>query len=165
MELNPAVWSEDGFLIRQDLMGNIPYGVLVTSRNGCGWIAAYNYLRALGKPVQWDQVRRDLQHLLPFRGKLGANVWVLRGYLRYRGCPLHSAVTPAAVGRLAARSRVGIVMYWTGKHGHYVTFQRQKDGRLRFFNAGASRADVVLTMEEFYRACVKFPLVFAFGTK
>lgn len=164
MELNQSAFSRDGFLTRQQDTGNIPFGALTSERNGCGWIAAYNFLRADLHPVKWDQVRRDLNRLLPFQGRLGANAFVLRGYLRLQGCRLHSAVTLSGAKRLIPRCRAGILLYETGKSRHYVAFQRRRDGKLRFFNVRPDAAEVVMTMEEFYRSFVKFPLFFLFTT-
>ncbi len=164
MELNRSAFSQDGFLIRQQDTIRIPFGALSSQRNGCGWIAAYNFLRADLHPVKWDQVRRDLNHFLPFQGRLGANAFVLRGYLRLQGCRLHSAVTLAGAKRLVPRCRAGIILYDAGNSRHYVAFQRQKDGALRFFNVRSDAADVVMSMEEFYRRFVRFPLFFLFTT-
>lgn len=164
MELNKSAFSRDGFLTRQQDTSRIPFGVLTSEKNGCGWIAAYNFLRADLHPVKWDQVRRDLNRLLPFRGKIGANAFVLRGYLRHQGCRLHSAVTLAGAKRLIPRCRAGILLYETGNSRHYVAFQRQRDGTLRFFNVRADVTDVVMSLEEFYRRFVRFPLFFLFTT-
>ena len=164
MELNKSAFSPDGFLIRQEETGKVPFGTLTSDRNGCGWIAAYNFLRADLHPVKWDQVRRDLNHLLPFRGKIGANAFVLQGYLLRQGCRLHTAVTLAGAKRLIPRCRAGIILFETGTSRHYVAFQRQKDGGLRFFNTRPDAADVVMSLEEFCRRFVRFPLFYLFTT-
>lgn len=164
MELKQTAFSPDGFLIRQEETKQVPFGVLTSDRNGCGWIAAYNFLRADLHPVKWDQVRRDLNRLLPLRGKIGANAFVLQGYLRRQGCRLHTAVTLAGAKRLIPHCRAGIILFETGSSRHYAAFLRQKDGSLRFFNARPDAADVVMSLEEFYRRFVRFPLFYLFTT-
>jgi hypothetical protein len=165
MELNPSAFSPDGFLLRQRDTGHIPFGVLTSDKNGCGWIAAYNFLRADLHPVKWDQVRRDLCHLLPFRGRIGANAFVLRAYLRRKGCRLHSAVELRGARRLIPRCRAGILLYETGHSRHYVAFQRRPGNRLRFFNVNSPTGEVTMEFEEFYREFVRFPVFFLFTTE
>lgn len=43
-------FSPDGMIVRQSLATDVPYGRYPSSRNGCGWIATYNLLRAVGRP-------------------------------------------------------------------------------------------------------------------
>ena len=49
MHLRPEALSADGFIIDQRKTDNIPFGAVTSDRNGCGWIACYNLLRALGR--------------------------------------------------------------------------------------------------------------------
>ncbi len=163
MELNPRAFSADGFIIRQYMTQNLTFGVCSNDRNGCGWIAAYNLLRATGYSVAWEKVYTDLSRRLLFRGRMGVHLVVLLGYLAQQGCRLRCAVTLTGSRLLAEHTRAGILLYGTGHSTHYVTCIRQADGRLRFLNAGAGRDDVVMTMREFYRDIVQFPVFFFVG--
>ena len=40
--------SEDGYIINQGMLREIPFGNYPSSKNGCGWIAVYNLMKALG---------------------------------------------------------------------------------------------------------------------
>lgn len=42
-------YSKDGFIIDQARLTNIRYGVFTSDINGCGWIAAYNFLKRMGE--------------------------------------------------------------------------------------------------------------------
>jgi hypothetical protein len=160
MELSQTAFTADGFLVHQRETGKIPFGVCTSDKNGCGWIAAYNLLRIDLHPAQWDRVRRDLSHFLPFQGKIGANAFVLAAYLRKWGCKLRvSSVLPLAK-RQVEHCRGGILLYETGHSRHYVAFQRLSGGRLRFLNVNTPSGEVTLTLEEFYQRFVHFPLFF-----
>ena len=165
MELKKSCFSRDGYIIRQQDTGSVPFGRLTSDVNGCGWIAAYNLLRASLCPVTWQEVRRDLTHLLPFRGELGVNAFVLQGYLRGKGCRLRSAVTLSGAEALVKDCRAGILLYSTGHSRHYVSFVREEDGRLRFFNTAPGKEEVIERFPAFYRRYVRFPVFWLFVTK
>ena len=165
MELMHCVFSQDGYIIRQDALKDVPFGGVSSRENGCGWIAAYNFLRAELRPVDWDTVRKDLSRSLLFHGKLGLNAFVLYGYLTSKGCTLHSACTLSAAKELTANCRTGLLMYETGKSRHFVAFHREADGKLRFWNARADAPDCLITIEEFCSRFVRFPVFWLFATR
>ena len=160
MELTDEAFSADGYIIAQRETGGLPFGARSSRENGCGWIAAYNLLRASLHPVRWDQVRRDLSRRLAFQGKDGLHLFALISYLKEKGCRICCASTLTGARLLADSCQAGIIMYGTGSSSHYVAFIRQPDGRLRFLNAGTGREDSTMTMREFYRDIVHFPLFF-----
>ena len=49
MELDPKALSDDGYIIDQRRTESISFGGCPSSKNGCGWIAAYNFLKALDR--------------------------------------------------------------------------------------------------------------------
>ncbi len=160
MELHPRAFSAEGYLIRQSETGGIFFGVRPSAENGCGWIAAYNLLRATQHPIKWEQVRRDLSRRLLNGGRNGLHLMVLLAYLKEQGCRLRCAVSLTGGRLLADRCRAGILMYGTGSTTHYVAFIRQPDGQLRFLNVGKGREDVTMPLRTFYREIVQFPLFF-----
>lgn len=158
MELSPAAFSRDGYLISQREAGGIYFGARPSGENGCGWIAAYNVLRATLHPVRWQTVREELSRRLLSRGERGLHLLVLLGYLKEQGCRLRLASSLTG-GRILARScRAGILMYGTGTSTHYVAFLPQGDGQLRFLNVRPGMEDVTLPLRDFYRDIVQFPL-------
>ena len=165
MELKPASLSPDGYIIRQKDTAHIPFGKFPSSKNGCGWIAVYNFLKADGRPADWEKIRRDLEPLLLFGGRIGANVWVIRSYLRRRGVRLRSAVVLPQAKAITSDCRCGMILFFTGRSTHYAAFQRQRNGLLRFFNSSSALPDGEMTLEEFCKQLVKLPVFFLFTTK
>ena len=78
MKLDPRALSDDGYIIDQRYTENIPFGGRPASRNGCGWIAAYNVLKALGQSPDSELLRRQLERTLLPGGRLGVNVLALQ---------------------------------------------------------------------------------------
>lgn len=160
MELTEHAFSEDGYIIAQRETDGLPFGACTSRENGCGWIAAYNLLRAALHPVRWDQVRRDLSRRLILSGKHGLHLFTLIAYLKEQGCRICYASSLTGARLLADRCQAGIIMYGTGSSSHYAAFIRQADGRLRFLNAGTGKEDITMSLREFYRDIVHFPLFF-----
>lgn len=68
--------DENGYLVRQSLMTDVPYGRRTVARAGCGFLAVYNAARFFGLPVRESEVwavlpprrvsgRRDGHHHRP----------------------------------------------------------------------------------------------------
>lgn len=158
MKLNPKALSDDGYIIDQRYTENIPFGVRPSSKNGCGWIAAYNFLKALDRDPDPDLLLHRLERTLLGGGRLGLNFFALVYELRREQVPLEFALRPFHAQELAARSRAGIILYRAGKTNHFAAFRREPDGKLRFFGAAAGIPHHTLSMAEFYWDYVKFPL-------
>lgn len=159
-----GAFSKDGYLINQSMLKEISYGKRGSHQNGCGWIAAYNFFKAAGKPLPWDTVRRQLEKSLLLGGVVGTNMWYLCWYLYRKGYRIHTAFTKIGADMDAAVCQAGILTYWTGKGIHFAAFVPEKAGRIRFFNAGNPDPDLT-TMQEFFKSRVKFPLVFSMTTR
>ena len=48
--------DENGYLVRQSLMTEVPYGRRTVARAGCGFLAVYNTARFFGLPVRESEV-------------------------------------------------------------------------------------------------------------
>lgn len=165
MKLDPRALSDDGYIIDQRYTENIPFGGRPSSRNGCGWIAAYNFLKALGQSPDSDLLRRQLERTLLPGGRLGVNVLALIYLLRRQKIPMEFALRPFHVQQLAQQSRAGIIFYRAGKTNHYAAFTREPDGRFRFFGAAAGASHHSMSMASFYWDYVKFPLTLMIAAK
>ena len=150
MELDPKALSDDGYIIDQRQTESISFGGCPSSKNGCGWIAAYNFLKALDRTPDPEVLLRRLERTLLPGGKLGLNFFALVHELRRQK---------------AQRNRAGIVLYRAGKTNHFAAFARQPDGTLRFFGAVPGYAHHNLSMAEFYWDYVKFPLTLTITAK
>lgn len=158
MQLKPEALSSDGYIIDQRRTDNIRFGRTPSDRNGCGWIACYNFLKALGQTPDPDALLRELERTLLGNGALGLNFFALVHTLKKQGLPLNFAFRPIHAQTLSETARAGIILYYTGKRNHFAAFRREPDGTLRFFGAipGAARHEI--SMAEFYWDFVKFPL-------
>ena len=153
--MTTGLYSADGYCVRQKAAANLPYGRCRSSYNGCGWMAAYNLLRAEGHPHTPEQVRAELARTLWFGGRMGTRTDRLCLYLRRQGVRLTPTLRPS---RAAARPG-GIAFYFTGRGGHFVTYlPAGHPGRFRFLNTGAGAPDFVSTLPEFRRRHFKLGL-------
>ena len=142
-------FSPDGYIRDQDCFSSVRYRGMPASINGCGWIAAYNLFRFLGRAEPWDTVRRELDDLHRIRMPGPTLLPVMRGYLLSRVPQLREFRGREAALEAAGRSRAGIFRYREDHVPHFVSYIRQEDGSFRFFNMADDLEDCVMTMEEF----------------
>lgn len=141
--------SADGYLIDQRHTQNIRYGRLSSDYNGCGWMAAFNLLKAAGKEVPALQVRDALERGLVFKGWLGTGPLHLRRYLKSCGCKLTANFRTKTAVVAAATCKAGIVYYVEGREPHYVAFYPAAGGQLRFLNAISGKQRHLSSMAAF----------------
>ena len=158
MNLKPEALSQDGYIIDQRHTENIPFGVKNSSENGCGWIAAYNFLKAMDREEDPETLLLDLEKTLLFGGRLGVNLFALLWELKKQKLPLDYSLGAFHAGEQSRRCRAGIILYFTGKRNHFAAFRREENGKLRFFGATPGKTYDEQTMAEFYYNHVKFPL-------
>lgn len=143
-------FTSDGYIMDQDCFEHLLYRGCTSNINGCGWIAAYNFLHALGFEADYRTVHRDMDDYFPAKIPGPTPVRILRRYLRRWGR------YPLSLGKkqsLAAcsRSRMGILRYWEENTPHFVTFVRKEDGLFRFFNVCDGGEELTLSMAGFFR--------------
>lgn len=149
-------FDKSGFIIRQAAFSDISYGRKMSDYNGCGWIAAYNYLRLRGYDVGWREINRKMSGCTLLFGLLGTNPLRLARLLRREYERVRLCFSPGkAVGRALA-SGCGILMYWHGSGAHFTAF-RASYGRLAVYNLrGISYFE---NFSDFIRRVSKFPLI------
>lgn len=155
-------FSPDGYIRDQDCFSSVRYRGMPASINGCGWIAAYNLFRFLGRAEPWDTVRRELDDLHRIRMPGPTLLPVMRGYLLSRVPQLREFRGREAALEAAARSRAGIFRYREEKVPHFVSYLRTEEG-YRFFNVADGLEDAVLSMEQFGREHLRGGLVVLFA--
>lgn len=152
--------SADGFIQSQEELDHLMYGVYPSSRNGCGWVAAYNVQHYLGNCDDPEMVFREMCDMLPFQGKRGTPFPVMAAYFRRRCIPVRRIYgTPELLDRLALKNQVscGILRYAEERIPHYVTFFRvegEGEARFRFLNVNEGKEDFVSDMQAFRRTHV-----------
>lgn len=135
-----TAYSRDGYIIDQARMQDVPYGCRMSDYNGCGWIAAFNFLRYMGAPVSQEELTRALSRRSLFRGLLGTSPLRLKRYLESRGFPMRACMLPGRAIARAEKAEAGVLLYRHRGGWHFVAFLRAHaadDGerRFRFLNA------------------------------
>ena len=146
-------FSPDGFITDQDCFENFTYRTIPASDNGCGWIAAFNMRHALGDPVPFEEVLREMDgmHTLHVPGPTTMNV--MRAYLRKYLPAMRETSGRAAALEAAKRARMGILRYSEAGIPHFISFLRTEKG-FRFFNVNDGLEDYVCAMEMFFASHV-----------
>ena len=155
--------SMDGYIVDQARLTDMPYGRRMSSRNGCGWIAAYNFLRAHGVPVGEEQVSAALAKGSLFRGLLGTSPLRVRAYLRRMGFATSLRLVRRGGACDTGGADGGVALYRHGGGWHFVAFAgAPAAGKWRFFNAEPGSEAHVETMETFLLRHARFPLALLF---
>ncbi len=150
--LDEAAFSADGYIIDQGKTGALAYGRFPSNYNGCGWIAAYNFFLAVGRPQPPEQTCAELAAGSPFRCALGTGPRRLRGFLAAKGFATGAATRRKKALALARKAEAGILLYLDGAEPHLVAFAEAGQGRFRFFNALPGEARHLSTLADFFKA-------------
>lgn len=148
--VSPRAFSRDGYIINQRLLKNLPYGMKHSDYNGCGWVAAYNFLHACGRQKEYDIVRQQLEDSLILGGLMGTHIIQLYLYLRRHGYHLQWAFGRDAAARKAQQCKAGVLFYFNGVALHFVTFvpASAEDVALARQKESAAESDVVEAIVE-----------------
>lgn len=166
MDLRREALDSQGYIINQKKTDNLRFGWTPSDKNGCGWIAAYNFLKAMDKEKEPEEVLKKLEKaLLPGLSRFGLNFIALGIYLRAQGIPLEFTVRQFHTQRIAEEAPAGIILYRAGKTNHFAAFRRLENGKLRFYGAVSGRENHDMSMAEFFYDYVKFPLTLTITAK
>lgn len=147
MDIPARCRDENGYLIRQSLMTDIPYGCRTAAEKGCGFMAVYNAARYFAQPVTESEVWQFFHDHVFLWGVMGTTVGhVCRGVYRFG-----MKVTGLRYRNLKD-ARAGILWYHTGRSRHYVLVRRCSDGTYAFPNSPAREA---MRFSDFYSKYVK----------
>lgn len=143
--------TEDGYIINQGLLQNIPYGRYDSKRCGCGWICIYNVMKALNKEKSVKQIIDFLTKYTLFNGALGTTMRGLKKYLKAHKIRYKMCMGKDNISRYAHITPCGIIYYCAGKTMHFVAYKRLEDNSFQFYNANYGVKDHVTTIEDFYK--------------
>ena len=138
---------------------DIRYGVFTSDINGCGWIAAFNFLKAQDQAVNEKKLADELIRHSIFRGLVGTDLFRLKRMLKRHGYPTRLIFRWNKKARLPEETRAGVIYYCHKDGFHFVTFSRieavepARDGegelRFRFFNGIGGKGNHFDTMRHF----------------
>lgn len=157
-KLPDAVFDEEGYIIDQGRMEMIPFGWFNTKDKGCGWIAAYNFLKLIGKERTMEACAHGLEKHAPLGEVAGQEETLLYFWLRKQGIPV--SMTPH-LNRLALKTmqneEAGILLYQHAHGAHYTAWKNLHDGHVQFYNAVYGKVNHVIKPETFLKKNTLFP--------
>ena len=165
-------YSADGYIVDQAQLTDIRYGVFTSDINGCGWIAAFNFFKALGQTVNEKALADELIRYSIFRGLVGTDLFRLKRMLKRHGYKTRLVFRWNKKARLPEETRAGVIYYCHKDGFHFVTFscieavEPARDGagelRFRFFNGIGGKGNHFDTMRNFLTThnVIPFALIF-----
>ena len=146
-------YSDDGFICDQDCFEAYSYRTIQACFNGCGPIAVYNILHALGQTPELPALLREMEGMHRVQRPGPTTMRAMRAALaRYVPAMREHPGRDAALAA-AKRSRMGILRYSEDGIPHFVSFFK-RDGGFRFFNVNDGLEDYVCSMEMFFETHV-----------
>lgn len=134
------------------------YGLFPSSVTGCGWIAAYNAMRMMGKEETPESVIRFLEYSFPvINGNFGTFLFSVVWYFRRKGHGVTLTMRKRRFDEVLRKSDAGILFYYwrSGLRfgAHYVAAE-VKNGRVYGYNTYCNSVgpdDLGVSLEEFVR--------------
>lgn len=169
-------YANDGYIIDQARLTNIRYGALTSDINGCGWIAAFNFLKRMGQQVEEKAIADELIRHTLFRGFAGTDLFRLRRFFKRHGYRMPIRWNWNKKARLPEATSAGVIWYCHKDGFHFVTFYAddalapKADGevRFRFLNGHAGKESHIDSMRGFLTQnnVIPFALIMVWpGTK
>ncbi|MCE5188955.1 MAG: hypothetical protein LLF75_07210 [Eubacteriales bacterium] len=163
MEQNQrSYYSSDGYIVDQARVTDIRYGAFTSDVNGCGWIAAFNFLKAQGNAVNGKTLADELIRYSILRGLAGTDLFRLKRMLRRHGYRTRLVFRWNKKARLPGGTDAGVIYYVHRDGPHFVAFTRLLSAEpvpdeagepgFRFFNAIGGKGNHFDTMRGFLTA-------------
>ena len=177
MEKKKTAYSPDGYIVDQARLKEIRYGVFTSDINGCGWIAAFNFLKTQGQTVQQQALADELIRYTVFRGLAGTDLFRLKRALRRHGYRTKLTFRTNKKARLPETTDAGVIYYIHKDGPHFVTFSRLQrveperdeagEARFRFFNGIGGKNDHFDTLRGFLTKhnVIPFAIILAWPPK
>ena len=157
-QVDDHVFDNHGYIINQGKMEKLPYGAFSTKSRGCGWIAAYNLLKYLGKPMTMQQIAHELESRSFSGNVFGTNMLVLYQWLRSKGLPVRLIqISRKQCISAMKQAECGILLYLHRRGGHYTCFRNNHDGTLHFWNAVYGKRNMDMAADAFMDQYSFFP--------
>ena len=149
-------FSYDNFICDQDAFGDYSYRTIPSSRNGCGWMAAYNMRHYLGHDVSFDEVLREMDEMHTLRVPGPTTMNVMRKYLQKYIPDIRESCGREESLSASRSSSAGILRYCEENIPHFIFFCKSGD-KYRFFNVNDGLEDFFEDMDVFFeKHCEKF---------
>ena len=152
LQLKDSVFDEEGYIIDQGAMKEIPFGWFNTMDKGCGWIAAYNLLKMCGMEQEMQVTAEEMARHILLGGIAGQELYTLWLYLKSKGLKCYVSLSfGAAALACMADSRYGILLYSHAHGAHYTAYRNLEDGQMQFYNAVYGRKNHCENAQDFLK--------------
>ena len=160
MDISKAL-DKNGFIINQSKLTDIPFGKYTADKHGCGLIAIYNAIKAVGIEPDLDDLIAYFKKYAYFGGKFGSNALQISVYLH----KYHLDNGYMFCKKNFSKVDVGILWYKHSAGWHYVAFYSVGNGKFNFLNADKGKNPNVCTMDKFFERYVKSKIYAVFVVK
>lgn len=143
MLIPEAAFNKEGYINDQGALKDIPFGATDLGNKGCGFVAAYNILKRLKRPIDLDYLHNFFLKTACFKGKFGISICQIIFYLISE--KLFNGIVTSS--KKYKNINLGILWYKHSGGWHYVTFYKEKNGYI-FLNAGLD-GETPISFEEF----------------
>ena len=146
------VFDEEGYIVDQGAMRVMPFGWFDTAAKGCGWIAAYNFMKAFGQEAFMQETATEIASYSSFGNVMGVSIFALLKYFKKHGIAMHMYTgSNERIAKIIQDSTMGILLYVHTDGAHYCAYEKRPDGRIRFLNAGYGRRNDIMDPARFLR--------------
>lgn len=159
LKMEDMIFDDEGYIIHQGKIKDVSFGFFNSSRNGCGWIAAYNILKMLGKEKPISYCANSLSRF-SITGKLfGQEFFTLYHWLRKEGVKAKlSLVSQRSAIQHMKNSLCGILLYTHKKGSHYTSYRYLDGSSVHFYNAVYGSRNHFMDPEEFMKTKAFLPV-------
>lgn len=162
--LNDAVFDDEGFIINQGRMKEIPFGWFDTKAKGCGWISAYNLLKMNGMETKMEVCAHGLEKHSMMGKLMGQNLFTLFIWLKQQGLNVKMSLpVNGAALKMINETDSGIILYTHSRGAHYVTYRKLNASHVQIFNAVYGKRNHVMKASEFLKKYPLFPTTVVIG--
>lgn len=142
-------FSKDNYIIDQDYFSNYLYRTIPSSRNGCGWIAAYNMHHYLNHKKSFTEVLKEMDEMHKLRVPGPTTMNNMRDYLKKHFNNVIETVGIVDTLSKAKECNCGILRYNENGMPHFISFIRAEK-MYRFFNVADGLEDFTEDMDIFF---------------
>ena len=159
LKLPDGVFDDEGMIINQGKMEEVPFGWFNTKTKGCGWIAVYNLMKINYCELTVDECLKGLDRMALLGHVAGQMITLAWIFLRQKGLRVkRSLPSDTLTANAMDNSDSGILLYSHRRGAHYTAYRRVDEKRFQFFNAVYGERNLVMTPGDFLSRYALFPL-------
>ena len=123
----PSAYNSDGIILSQNLLTDYKLGIENASKNSCGALATYNFLKLHNKSANFASILLFYDaYGTTLHGHWGINPFAIQAYLNLKGYNAKLTINTNAMNNLAKISKISILMYFHSSGAHYIVLNYNK---------------------------------------